>query len=467
MGNIFSRASKSMDIAAAVAEKSGWSRTEALKKMREARKRIGIDFATYEKFDFHALDEKQQKEKYEEILRLKDLNKSVREDYIQKIMEKSGKDRDEVVATLKEVKEKYDISAAEYYKHHLYRFEGEEVKVQYDEAKNGRKERDDAVRMDRVREVTERTGWDFDTALEKMTEAKERTGCAFKEYLHFGFYDMDEELQNDVFVIADSKALSKKYNVDTKLSNILLNKDLANSYFDEYLRRKWCVNTEISKEEFCSRFKGSKRIIYKPVAGHRGEGIRTYRLKEDNLEEVYEKLAKRKKGIVEEYVVQHEEMLRLSPGAVNTLRIVTVSSSSFEIPGTDSHVAVAYSSLRIGGGKAVVDNFHQGGMVAGVGLEDGIIETRAVDMDMNIFETHPMTGVQIKGFKIPYFKEAIDMVVEICEKKKIDGYIGWDMAITENGPVIIEVNASPGVRLLTMPYLAEGIGKKHEMRKLI
>lgn len=54
--------------------------------------------------------------------------------------------------------------------------------------------------------------------------------------------------------------------------------------------------------------------------------------------------------------------------------------------------------------------------------------------------THPDTGIKFKDYKIPYIKESIVLA------KKFHSYfpdihsIGWDIAITENGPCIIEGN---------------------------
>ena len=60
------------------------------------------------------------------------------------------------------------------------------------------------------------------------------------------------------------------------------------------------------------------------------------------------------------------------------------------------------------------------------------------------------------------------MVKEAIVEKKLDGYLGWDIAITENGPVLIETNLTPGVILFSMPYIAtEKRGMKHVMEKYL
>ena len=59
------------------------------------------------------------------------------------------------------------------------------------------------------------------------------------------------------------------------------------------------------------------------------------------------------------------------------------------------------------------------------------------------------------------------MVTEACKKELVVGNLGWDIAITENGPTIIEVNIGPGARLLQVPYVAEGKGMKHVLEKYL
>ena len=63
----------------------------------------------------------------------------------------------------------------------------------------------------------------------------------------------------------------------------------------------------------------------------------------------------------------------------------------------------------------------------------------AMKTGSEMFTEHPTTKFHLPGYKIPFFKESI----ELC--KKFASYIpnriiGWDVAITPNGPIIIEGN---------------------------
>ena len=57
---------------------------------------------------------------------------------------------------------------------------------------------------------------------------------------------------------------------------------------------------------------------------------------------------------------------------------------------------------------------------------------------------HPITGTKIKGFQIPFWKEAKEMVVEAAKLSSHVRYVGWDVGMSVNGPVLIEGNQFPG-----------------------
>ena len=60
------------------------------------------------------------------------------------------------------------------------------------------------------------------------------------------------------------------------------------------------------------------------------------------------------------------------------------------------------------------------------------------------FDTHPITGVRFEGFEIPFFNEAVDLCKRAAMVVPQVQYVGWDVAITPSGPVIIEGNSFTG-----------------------
>ena len=386
-----------------VMAKTGWTRDNAIRRMEEARKRCGILYPEYAENDFHKVEIGEQGPAFRAILD-----------------KKAKKQR------------KQDKENAMY-----------------------------------VAKIMGETGWSYEYADERVLEARARTHCTYKEFFGYRFWDLDDETQSQLYLTVDAKKIMKKFEVDQEIIAIMRDKKRTNEMFSEYLRREWCLNTEISRKDFVKKFSKSVKLIYKPIKGMQGTGITVFEIDEKNAESVFEQLAKLPEGVVEEYVVQHPVMSSLNPSSVNTMRIVTVSSQTEPVTPDGKHTDVAYVCLRIGGGDAFVDNYHSGGMATAVDLETGCIVTDGVNELGKIIASHPKTGVTFKGFKIPYFKEALAMVTEACEKNKLSAYIGWDVAISENGPVLIEVNQRPGSMLLTAPWISEKRGMKHVMEKYL
>jgi hypothetical protein len=53
---------------------------------------------------------------------------------------------------------------------------------------------------------------------------------------------------------------------------------------------------------------------------------------------------------------------------------------------------------------------------------------------------HPKTGVPFNKFRLPFWSEVCSLVKETAIKLLPVRTIGWDVAITPNGPVILEAN---------------------------
>ncbi len=444
----------------AVAEKTGWEYSQAKKEMSAAKKAFGISFADYNRYDFFDVPVDQKLDKIEEIKRRKERTKKHRAQCISLAMEKCGWTEKQARQHLEETRERTGISYMDYRRYYFFNIPVEEQVERYNEilaSRENRKNRDTSKKEIFYATIMEETGWTRQELSAKIADAKERTGATWKDYYAFRFWEIDEEEQATYFTQKLSNKLSEQYDVNDYHRDILLNKELSCYTFSEFFKRGWCINRTTSLEEFKEIFKDDKKVVYKPLDGNGGIGIKVFDVSDEKIEESYAEIAKLQRGVVEAFVIQHPEMSRITPSSVNTLRVVCLS--------TDTTSEVAYAALRIGSGKSFVDNFTDGGMVAGVDLETGTVVTNGFTIDGVSFSVHPETGTVFKGFKIPFFKEALDMVEEAGHK--VVGYTGWDVAITENGPVLIEANIMPGNRILQMPYVEDRIGMKHVMERFL
>ena len=147
--------------------------------------------------------------------------------------------------------------------------------------------------------------------------------------------------------------------------------------------------------------------------------------------------------LLESYIVQHPEYSRMYPGSVNTIRIHTVRSR-------EGVRLFFWPKLRVGADGAVTD----------VGIkrayrvlltEDGEIlqafshTEKAGGMDKPC-KTHHNTGYRFeKGKRLPFVRQAVELCLRAAREYPEVRYIGWDVAITENGPVIVEANDISGL----------------------
>lgn len=207
--------------------------------------------------------------------------------------------------------------------------------------------------------------------------------------------------------------------------------------FGDELGRAWTDVREIDDDALETFVRAHPRVITKHPGGVGGNGI-TMRGEVDPTEVAALRAELERTGqvLIEEVLQQHEEMARLYPGSVNSLRMVTYLDPDGEV-----HLLAAV--LKIGNG-GVIDNFSNGGMYTMLGA-DGRALHAASDEEGRPFAVHPITGVTIEGFQVPLYGEVLALVDRLARRVPALPYIGWDIAITPERPVVIEGNHNTGV----------------------
>ena len=156
--------------------------------------------------------------------------------------------------------------------------------------------------------------------------------------------------------------------------------------------------------------------------------------------------------------MQHDDISRIYPNAVNCLRIITAGTNPV--------------SLLTGGVTFALDgeiaNGSKKSIVAPVNMETGIIDRPAATFGSELYYNHPTTGMRIMGLKIPYWDEVILMLSKAAKLVPEVKYVGWDIAITKDGPCLIEGNTSPGYKYYQIPkHLDGGIGNREKYEKFL
>ena len=264
-----------------------------------------------------------------------------------------------------------------------------------------------------------------------------RYGAGYVDYDVIGFYKLSSKQRKTMLTRGINNKFVKKLN-EKDYWHLFNNKNEFNEMFNEYLKRDFIYPISSKKEETIKWIKEHNLFFAKPNDGQCGKNIEKIDSKDwNNIEDLYNHLIENKLELLEEPVIQCDKMNELNPSSVNTTRMVSVMNDKGE-------VTILTTFLRIGNGIKHVDNFNSGGMTAKINVDTGIVEEDAVNKEGTVFEKHPTTGTTIKGFQMPYWEEAKELVKKAAKLSTHVRYVGWDVGMSNKGPVLIEGNQFPG-----------------------
>ena len=280
-------------------------------------------------------------------------------------------------------------------------------------------------------------GGNFFTAMLDMIWCNLRYGAMdSRDYWLFEFYRKSASERNAFFTKRRYFRLIKHF--DKKTFVQMCEKDFMYKEYKDFIKRDWMLVNEDTPENSVKVFiEKHKSAFVKPVSSEQGNGI--CKIKESDKEKIQELYSKRDKFpfLLEEIVRNCDAMNQINPYSLNTLRVYTI------VPKGESAKVVSVS-LRCGCGDVAVDNWGAGGVGYPVDIELGIICTYGKNKKGQSFAIHPGTKTQMIGMKIPYFKEALQLAVDCTMHNPKVLYAGVDVALTPNGPELIELNFPGG-----------------------
>lgn len=296
-----------------------------------------------------------------------------------------------------------------------------------------------------------------------------RYGASIDDYFDFRFYSLNHRGRKSYGTVKDKFAIYNYVNQRDYCIRIA-DKNLFTQYYGAFLKRDaFLINDNASDaglREYCHKMisDGTSKFIIKPCRG--GEGIGIFILDADDpildsvssIQNKYNEMNKeaikrlphykdallaRKELLIEPLLENHPAIKKIHPASLNTMRIPTLF--------TEGHFKIMGAYIRFGRNGNVVDNINAGGMTAEIDLETGVIMTAAADHAGRQYIVHPTTGEIIVGLKIPYWEEVKEMVLKAAEVTPEVKYVGWDVAVTANGPIIIEGNTCGSLQIQQFP----------------
>lgn len=281
-------------------------------------------------------------------------------------------------------------------------------------------------------------------------------GASPSNYYHFDFCNASFKERKSFLTHRLNERLMSKYNRRSDIWR-LEDKYEFEKTFECFCKRKCAKNTQLSYNQFVEEF-GGKKIIYKPLNGGQGRDILIWQVNKSNESVVYDEIKKLSEGIIEEWILQDERMSFLYSKSVNPIRIQTLRD--------DNKVHIITATLTIGNGTDIANASAVRAIFALVDVKTGVVYTDGCDYDGNYYLEHPISHAKIKEFQIPFWDEVLNLVESAAMQLQNLGYVGWDVAITKDGPIIVEGNNDAGYLAYQLPLLTKthkGIKEKYEM----
>ena len=251
-----------------------------------------------------------------------------------------------------------------------------------------------------------------------------------------------QNIQN-FFNVGDKEIVIDKKKFNKKFSRF---RNIGNFYFDEGdVNDFW---------NFVQKY--NYNVIAKPFMGASGIGI--FKPNVSTFEEaskIYDELIKTDNYFIEEVFVQDGILGEVNPASVNTLRIYTL------FDGKDVHVMDTF--VRFGGGKDCVDNIHAGGMVCEIDVQSGYIVAPGYNLLGEKFVYHPMTKYLLPGILVPRWQEVVAMIKKAASLIPEIGYLGWDVAVSDERVCIIEANEVGNLDLVQVGGQRGCLKRYHEI----
>lgn len=286
-------------------------------------------------------------------------------------------------------------------------------------------------------------------------------GFQSDEYVQYGL-DRNDYRE---YITEYERIQTRNVNGDYKF--IMDNKLVYNEVFGKYIKVPeifiWIKNGKnysiSSSDDVLSLLKKEKVLVIKPIDAGGGTGVHIFRYHDENVycdeknisnEEFFSIIKSYNQAIITEFIVQGEFGKSLFDKTVNTIRIVVAKGKD------DVDYKILAAVQRVGREASIpVDNLCNGGLCCVVDLETGRLSKGIsyVNKDgspLIPYANHPDTGIQLEGKCIPEWNTIKQQILEVSRRFPYINFFAWDIVITDEGLVAIEVNASSSLQMFQL-----------------
>lgn len=222
---------------------------------------------------------------------------------------------------------------------------------------------------------------------------------------------------------------------------VLNSKHIFNSHFAPFVKRKWLYSKDMTFEQFLKLCEDNEAVIVKPEDGVEGVGVKKLLIPADmaGRKELFASLGSGS-YMIEELIQQHSAMA-FNNSSVNTVRIHSIIDRNGD-------VQILKILLRVGVGDTVVDNYAKGGCVYELDPDSGRIISPSLMKTGEVVYVHPGSDIFVLGRQVPNWEKVISGIKSAHKLLPDCRFIGWDVAVTQNGIELIEGNHNPDYEFL-------------------
>lgn len=254
------------------------------------------------------------------------------------------------------------------------------------------------------------------------------------EYYFFHLKDKPMEERQTYVSDIDRNIYFMRMN-DICEGEVFLDKSRTYRFYRKYYKRDAItIDHHCGFDDFKAFVDAHPVFVKKRVDLSKGDGVELIKIDEIKapLKEYFDQLKASNVFQLEERIAQSARMCALNESSVNTIRC-----NAFV---TRSGVRVPFTFLKVGRQGSFVDNGGKGGILVGIDEKTGVLNTRGMDEYGNVFDCHPESHTPFIGFQLPDWEGVLRLCAEITPMVKGIQAIGWDLAHTDEGWVIVEGN---------------------------
>jgi glutathione synthase/RimK-type ligase-like ATP-grasp enzyme len=257
----------------------------------------------------------------------------------------------------------------------------------------------------------------------------------FQDYIDYDFAILTRAERETFMTHPVSNQISQKYD-HPDYRHIFQDKVEFDGVFSEFLRREWMVVEAENADAVRAFAERLGTIVTKEPVGQAGTGVHRYHASEvDDWAEFHRGLWERGELLIEEVISQHPDLAAVCAGTVNTTRVTAF------FDGERTHILAMAQKFGRG---AVSDQMTFGGFYTMLD-ESGHAVGPGYDSHGHVHEKHPDSGFPIADFQLPLIDEVKAFVDQVARVVPQVQYVGWDIVVTPDGPVLVEGNWGAGV----------------------